>query len=254
MKGFMGITRHFVCDWVLESVMIACKRFKGKHSYDNIRHEYEEAMASFDVENKVTTVINDNASNMIKAFNFSIPGCDKSISTIAADCNDNDDKDEQCDDTPAYDLLPEDCFPNHQRCYAHTLQLVVKDGLLQCGSHIKKVLAKVSNLVNYVRKSQHASELLEDENRLQTAAVTRWNSQLYMIRSVLKVPEDKLNLVDSVLKLSSYERKLLHELCSILEPFERATMHVQQQNNLSASLTVPITLGLKHQVDKISCD
>ena len=140
---------------------------------------------------------------MIKAFEFSIPGCDKSINTIAVKHHNSDDKDEQCDDISDDDQLFEYCFPNHQRCYAHTSQLVVKDGLLQCGSHMKKVVAKVSNLVNYVRKSQHASKLLENEKRLQTATVTRWNSQLYMIQSVLKVLEEKLNIVNSQHKFSS---------------------------------------------------
>ena len=29
MKGFMGITGHFILDCTMQSVMIACKRFKG---------------------------------------------------------------------------------------------------------------------------------------------------------------------------------------------------------------------------------
>ena len=32
MKGFLGITGHFIVDWTLKSVMIACKRFTGKHT------------------------------------------------------------------------------------------------------------------------------------------------------------------------------------------------------------------------------
>ena len=65
--------------------------------------------------------------------------------------------------------------------------------------------------------SQHASKLLDNENRLQAATVTRWNSQFNMIRSVLNESEEKLNLVDSQHKLSSYERKFLHELCYPLD-------------------------------------
>ena len=68
MKGFMGITGHFIKDSTMKSVMTACKQFKGKHSFDNILHEYEETMASFDICGKVTSVISDNASNMVKAF------------------------------------------------------------------------------------------------------------------------------------------------------------------------------------------
>jgi hypothetical protein len=39
-----------------------------------------------------------------------------------------------------------------------------------------------------------------------------------------------------------------------LEPFEKATLLVQKQENVSAILTIPVTLGLKHHLGKISCD
>ena len=90
--------------------------------------------------------------------------------------------------------------------------------------------------MNSVRKSPHVSELLGDE----TTTATRWNSQFYMICCVLKFPEEKLNLVDSAQKLSHYEGKPPQELCSILEPLVRAT--IQQQNDVSAVLTVPISM------------
>ena len=72
-----------------------------------------------------------------------------------------------------------------------------------------------------------------------------------MIRSVLKVPEEKLNKIEGAQKISSYERTLLSELCTILVPFEHATLLVQKERNASASLPIPVTLGLKHQVKKI---
>ena len=96
--------------------------------------------------------------------------------------HDSYDKDEQFDDTPNDDMWPENCYPNHQICNAHSLQLVVRNWLLECGSH--ENIAKVSNLVKYVRKYQQASELLENENRLQSTKISRWNMQLYIIQSV----------------------------------------------------------------------
>ena len=48
MKGFLGITGHFIVDWTLKSVMIANKRLTGKHTSENIRQVYEETIASFD--------------------------------------------------------------------------------------------------------------------------------------------------------------------------------------------------------------
>jgi hypothetical protein len=43
-------------------------------------------------------------------------------------------------------------------------------------------------------------------------------------------------------------------LCGILDPFEHATLLVQQEINGSASLIIPVTLGLKHQLKQISTD
>lgn len=259
MKGFLGITGHFILDWVLKSVMICCKRFKQKHTSENIRHEYEETVSSFDINKKITCVVSDNAANMVKAFDFSLPGFEVEITAIQNTDSDDDDDEDNDDNDDNFTLFDDDeikheCLPKHARCYAHTLQLVVNDGLRECSSNLKSVIGKVSNVVKHVRKSVNASDILEEENRLQTATVTRWNSQLIMIRSVLKIPEEKLNKVEGAQKISSYERKLLSELCTILEPFEHATLLVQKERNVSASLPIPVTLGLKHQVKEISCD
>ncbi|CAC5386803.1 unnamed protein product [Mytilus coruscus] len=74
MKGFLGITAHYVLNWEMKSAMIACKRFKGRHTAENILHEYEECITSFNINDKMFCVISDNASNMVKAFSFSVPG------------------------------------------------------------------------------------------------------------------------------------------------------------------------------------
>ena len=250
MKAFMGITGHFILDWSMQSVMVCCSRFKGKHTADNIRHEYEEMVASFEIADKVSTIVSDNASNMVKAFKFGLPGFEGD--KLQADEDSDKEVDEE-DDLSELDEEedPFDHIPKHSRCYAHTLQLVVKDGLRDCTSHIKTVIGKASSLVSFVRRSIHASEILEDEGRLQACNATRWNSQMVMIRSVLNVGEDKLKQIDCSVKLSTYERKLLVELSSILEPFEKATLLVQKEKNVSGSLPIPVTLGLKHQIKQL---
>ena len=63
-----------------------------------------------------------------------------------------------------------------------------------------------------------------------------------------------MNTVDCDHKLSTYERKLLGELSTILAPFEKITLLVQGEQNVTSSLAIPCTLGLKHQLFKISSD
>ncbi|VDI46437.1 Hypothetical predicted protein [Mytilus galloprovincialis] len=245
MRAFMGITGHFIQDWTAHSVMLSCKRFKGKHTAESIRYEYGETLAVFEIADKIFTIVTDNASNMVKAFKTSLPGFEDT--TDDGDSGNDKPEDVDCEDKNEDEL---EHLPNHSRCYAHTLQLVIKDGLKDCTSHMCTVIAKASKIVSFVRRSIHASEMLESENKLQAANVTRWNSQLTMIRSILKIVEEKLNEVESPVQFSSYERKILHELSLILDPFEYVTLLVQ--NNVNASLTIPVTLGLKHKVNQLS--
>lgn len=82
-------------------------------------------MACFDIANKTTAVVSDNATNMVKA--FSIPGFE--LNEICSE-NDNSDSDDECsetDDTTTESSI-DVCLPKHVRGFAHTLQLVVKKG------------------------------------------------------------------------------------------------------------------------------
>lgn len=72
MRSFIGITAHFIHDWKLQTAMIACKRFSGRHTADNIIAQYEEVVNEFQISEKVAHVISDNAANMVKA--FKLPG------------------------------------------------------------------------------------------------------------------------------------------------------------------------------------
>ena len=52
MKGYFGVTGHFIHDWNLHTVMLTCKRVKRRHTAENIRHEYEEIVASYEISKK----------------------------------------------------------------------------------------------------------------------------------------------------------------------------------------------------------
>jgi len=231
MKGFLGITGHFIHDWSMQSVMLGCQRFRGQHSADNISNAYDEVTASYDLTGKVSNVITDNASNMLKAFR--LPGF-----------NTEPDSDEE-DESEAVDLnhnLP--LLTEHDPCFAHSLQLVVKDGFKDAAS-LNKVLSKAANIVSHVRRSIHATEILEGEKRLQAKVATRWNSELKSVRSLLSVTEKKLQLVPACPQLSAYERNILEELVAILTPFEEAIEFTQGQNSVTASFVIPCIRGLR---------
>ncbi|KAK2160113.1 hypothetical protein LSH36_140g05001 [Paralvinella palmiformis] len=157
--------------------MLACTRFHGSHTADAIAKQFATTSATFDLTNKVSRIVKNNATNKLKA--FSQPGFeavdDASQSTSEDSCNDDDDGVA----TTASDDALFDYVNEHVSCFAHTLQLVIKDCLKQAAA-INKVLATASAIVSHVRKSIHATDMLEDHTRLQTANATRWNSQMAM--------------------------------------------------------------------------
>ena len=139
----------------------------------------------------------------------------------------------------------------HHSCFAHTLNLVVKDGLAKAGQ-LGSVIKKCSKLVSFVRKSTIATDVLKGQKRLQTDNETRWNSQLKMIRSVLAVQESKLSELDGAVKLTMHDRNILHDLVEILQPFEEATDSAQVSCVPSAGYVLPCVRGLNHHMQHVT--
>ncbi|KAI2659489.1 Zinc finger BED domain-containing protein 4 [Labeo rohita] len=137
--------------------------------------------------------------------------------------------------------------PERSSCFVHTLQLVVRDAMDEAGS-IKNLLGKVQKLVSFCHKSTLATDALEGGHKLQPANATRWNSQLKMLRSVLNVPSDVLAEVHCPIQLTSYELKIIQELCEVLEPFEEATDRCQAEKIVTSSLIIPCVRGLRHAI------
>ena len=192
------------------------------------------------LDGKVTNIITDNASNMIKAFR--LPGFGVEHENEESDSDDDDVKDDE-NEILAANLS--ECMvylPQHDSCFARTIQLVVKDGFKNAKA-INKVLAKAASIVSYVRKSVNASEILEGERRLQAKVATRWNSELKRIRSLMRVPVEKPHL--DCQQLNSYDRLILNDLIEILTPFEEATDATQGQNIVTGSFIIPCIRGLR---------
>ena len=199
MRSCFGMTAHYIADGTQHSAMLACSRFRGSHTGFAIAKEFEKVLSSFQVAKKEIVTVTDSAANMMKAFSlYRLP------SDEFEDCDSNEEEvDVNVDNDAAY----YSDFHEHIPCFAHTLQLAIKDGLQQA-PNVKRVLGKVSAIVAHVKKSVHSSEVLETEKCLQTATVTRWNSQQSMIKPILKIPADKLNSINAHRTLSPYKKKL----------------------------------------------
>ena len=197
---------------------------------------------------------------MLKA--FSLPGYENDSPPPSDEPADTEDEEEDAglfdalQGEPQYEHIDgsedEDILnfiPDHDPCFIHRLQSVVKDGF-KGATQINKVIAKASSIVNHIRKSTVASDLLADFPRVQAANQTRWNSQLKMIRSLLAIPADKLTQLDCA-QLSAYERSVLKDLVEILTPFEETTDEVQGEKYVTSSLVSPLARGLRFTIQSL---
>ena len=74
--------------------------------------------------------------------------------------------------------------------------------------------------MSHVWHSTIGCDLLEKEVRLQAANANRWNSQLTMINSLLRVSPLAMDKLDYNGKLNVYETNITKELVDILTPFQ----------------------------------
>ena len=153
----------------------------------------------------------------------------------------SDSEQENMDLDERFDL---DIVPNRVSCFAHTLQLCVKDGI-SASQQVTKVIAKVAKIVNHVKKSTKTTEKLDSffHKALISKNETRWNSQLKMVRRVIELDVNEV-VEKRELHLSSHEKNIIREFVEIFEPFEDATDILQGVKYASICLAIPSYLGL----------
>ena len=90
--------------------------------------------------------------------------------------------------------------------------------------------------------------MLENFPMPQTGKVTRWNSQLKILRSVLKVSQQILDELNTLTKLTQYDQKVTGEITDILQSLEEATDRVQRQNVVTSSLAQVCIKGIREEL------
>ena len=263
MHSYFGLTCHFVTDeWEMKSFLLRCKHMVGRHTGENVALEYDSTVEEYGITEKVFKAVTDNASNMCKAFKVSIEELvqDDDDSDVEHElssegdstCNYSNDDEDDTDISDGIELL--DASSHYDRrisCFAHTLQLTVKDGL-EASRQVKTILAKVSKIVNHIKKSTVATEKLELKNRLGIVNKnnTRWNSQLKMVRRLLEL--DIEDVIDkNELKLSVHDKAILKSFVLIFEHFEIATDLLQGEHYASISMAIPSYLGILQHLNRM---
>ncbi|KAG7177308.1 hypothetical protein Hamer_G000607 [Homarus americanus] len=211
------------------------------------------------IRGKVRRVVADNASSMVRAFDVCLPGLygDKIRSESSGE-NENKDAldilEEELDLDEVLALLP----PERSNCFAHTQQLCIRDAFNDPSvrnSAVATVIHKCYSIVDAIRRSTVAAPFLEKIGvALQAANATRWNSQLTMIKSVLKDTSGVNSAIrllvtkKTVEELKGMEMTMLKEVVQVLEPFQEAMSQVEGENIVTLSCITTVVFGLEHSL------
>ncbi|CAB3238387.1 unnamed protein product [Arctia plantaginis] len=127
-------------------------------------------------------------------------------------------------------------------CFAHTLNLIVQNGL----KVISEIVGKVKSIVEYFKKSCTAQTKLESVLKqmglpilkLKQECPTRWNSCYEMLERILRVKDaviSTLALIRNELNLQIADWEVLETVVAILKPFFEVTVEVSSQNHVTLS-------------------
>jgi hypothetical protein len=245
MRGFMGITAHWIDDnWEMVSVVLDFLHVEGHHTGEKLAQAFSGCVfGQFYLQEKIFGVTVDNVSANDKM----LAALDSELSSIEFG--------ESLEKIIQNDF---DVETNHFRCLGHVLNLVVKKAL----SAIVTKIEKLRNLAKSIHLSALKSEALvaacktaEIEAKVIILdVVTRWNSTFNMLERGLYLRE-ALNLMTSkssshfLPALAEFQilRKEWEEIIAIVEflrPFSNITIQCQGDKYVIISSVVAAFNGL----------
>lgn len=215
-ESFMAITIHFIDnEFELKSILLGCHSFNSNHTANNLAQEIEHVLNSWNLYNKITFAVSDNAYNIKNALN--ILGF-KSMG-----------------------------------CFAHTMNLIVQSALTLEEDLINKVKNIVtyfrkSTVANNNLRTYQINNGIKNPKKLIQDVQTRWNSTYYMISRFIELETSIRGTVgllnNAPNNLKPEEWIILQELIKVLKPFEEATKSISGQKYMTASLVIVLVQGL----------
>ena len=208
--SLLGFTAHWVgANFQRRSAVLQAQELSERHTGEYIAVKITKMLDDWKISlPQVHIVIRDNGSNMIKAM---------------AEAN-----------LPSFG------------CFAHSLQLVVNDGILtQRG--VRDLLAVCRSIVGHFKHSSVACHKLAQiqenldlpKHTLKQDVSTRWNSTLYMVESIL---EQKMALAayaaeNNIQQLTPSQLEIARKMALVLSPVEEVTKSISKE---TATLSVVI--------------
>uniref|UniRef100_A0A3P9IQU6 HAT C-terminal dimerisation domain-containing protein n=1 Tax=Oryzias latipes TaxID=8090 RepID=A0A3P9IQU6_ORYLA len=275
-RSYMGVTIHWFNQDTLErhKAALACKRVRGRHTFDVIAAELEQIHSSFGLLNKVVATVTDNASNFVKAFK-----------TFPPPESDEDEKEEE-EEEEQEDVLFTDIaealtsvsdeghitLPPHYRCASHTINLISTSDVekyLKSSPTTKSVyrvtIAKCTALWTKASRSTVAAEQVQEvsQRKLLVPSSTRWKSFYDAVSRVAEIPMNELNNLCNKLGIKCFNEKeyqFMHEYCIAMKPLT-AALDILQGDECPYGALLPTleilmmkSLSLKDLLTKMTAD
>ncbi|XP_011875029.1 PREDICTED: uncharacterized protein LOC105565991 [Vollenhovia emeryi] len=277
-RSFIGVTAHWITkDLCRMSIALACRRFRGTHSYDRISELVQEINSEFNLTvNKIVATVTDNGSNFVKAFKMfgvkltnikMVDDCDEDgLDAILSDSEDFEEEENAdssiVDDSDLY-TVENYLLPSHLRCCAHTLSLCAT-------TDANKVLniqnTQLSNIHNCVMKKCNAlwkavgrpksAEIVQNvlEHSLSRPGQTRWNSLFDSLQQIFSIKENNLNLhkalnIKNPIKDNEFDYIQEYLMCTT--PVAEALNIMQSENNTYYGIVLPCLFALRRKLKKI---
>ena len=226
LDSYIVITAHFLnADWQMQGLIIGFEEMAIQHTGENLCEKFVEVVKDFRIENKIGSIVSDNANNAMLGI------------TLAA-----------------AELSTGDHTVQAHRCMAHIINLIVKAGL----QTLSQPLETLKAIVKKLRKSNNALTALEgfcagnsEKFKMpQKPTPTRWNSTYTMIESMAGMKKSLQNVKASghlEEGLSSENWGKLTLLLKVLHPFLSATELLSGSSYCTLSLGAEVADNLcKH--------
>ena len=164
-QGYMTVTCHFIDEsWLLKTFVLETFHLSTSQSAQNITAELIRIAKEWEISDKVVALVTDNAANAVAAARLT-----------------------------GWTHIP---------CFAHSLNLIVKDAL-GADPSLVALKKKCKDIVTFFHHSCKASDKLREvqkqlgitEKKLIQDVDTRWNSTFYMLKRILEQHDEVTSTV-----------------------------------------------------------